>query len=122
MSRQRAWFLSPSIATAVFFVAQAVASFSSNEASSTIAAAAADAPNAAPVEVRVVAEIHALEHVTQAARAVPATEEALFEMIERDGAVIFDSEEVDVVAIPEQEFGSDEALVIRARARLVDPR
>lgn len=118
MSRERAWFLSPSIATALFFVVQLGASFTADEGTTAISGAGAETPTAIPVTVRVVAEIHPLERPTKAVSAVPTTEAALFELIERDGAVIFDAEEVDVVATPEREFEPAEALVIRARAQL----
>ena len=120
MSRQRAWFLSPSIATAIFFAVQLVLAFTSDGGGERIQAAAADAPAATPVSVRVVAEIHPLERPTKAAAKVPETEEALFELIERDGAVIFASDEVEVVATSEREFDAAEVTVIRARATLAE--
>lgn len=117
MSRQRVWLLSPSIATAVFFVVQIFLSFSGQSTSDRIAAASADAPSPVPVQVRVVAEIQPLEKKATTA-AVPDTEEALFELIERDGTVTFGSEEVDVVETSEREFEAIEVGVIRARATL----
>ncbi len=115
MSSARVWFLSPSIATAVFFAIQLGLSLTAEDTTNSVSAAAADAPSAVPVKVRVVAQIEAASKAAPATP-VPTTEHELFELFDRDGAVTFAAEEVDVVATRFRKFETSEVEVIRADA------
>ena len=111
-ARDRAWFLSPAIATAVFIVLKLVLGGDDRVVTDAIAGAAAQGPINAPVKVRVVAEIRRADETRRPTRSVPPTEADLLRMLEQDGSVVFFSDEVEVVATPEREFTPREVQVI----------
>jgi hypothetical protein len=114
--RERIWFLSPALATGLFFAAQAYVSLSTPAHGTNIEGAAAETPNPTNVKVRVVEQIRPLSQM-RATKPVPMTEQELLELFARDGAVVFFQDEVEVVETSEKEF---EAEVITLRkARLV---
>lgn len=113
--RRRHFVLTPAAATVLFFLAQLFFFVTDPQPSTKIAGATAEAPVPMPVKVRVVAEIRSLDDVKRPKAKVPATEAALLDLLRREGSVIFSSEEVEVVATPEQSFGPEEVDVIRLR-------
>jgi hypothetical protein len=103
--RERAWFFSPAIATALFFGIQAVVSISSPRPNSTsVEGAAAEAPKAMNVKVRVVEQIRPLDARARTPKRVPTTEQELLELFQRDGAIVFFQDEVEVVETSERKF------------------
>lgn len=110
--RERAWFLSPAIATAAFFALKLLVGGDDRVVTDAVAGAAAQGPVTAPVKVRVVAEIRRADDSRRLIRAVPPTEADLLKMLEQDGSVVFLSDEVEVVATPEREFTPREVEVI----------
>jgi hypothetical protein len=117
---RRRFVLTPAVATIAFFAIQLLLSLGDGR-KSEIGGAAADAPAAIPVKVRVVAQIRSQDDAPRKKSAVPTTEAALLDLLRREGSVIFSSEEVEVVSTPEQEFGPEEVDVIHLRrARLAD--
>lgn len=102
--RERVWFLSPAIATALFFGIQAFASFSTPRSNTNVEAAAAETPKPTNVKIRVVEQIRALDARARAPTRVPTTEEELLELFQRDGAIVFFQDEVEVVETSEREF------------------
>jgi hypothetical protein len=111
-SRERAWFLSPAIATAVFFALKLFLGGEDRVVTDAVAGAAAQGPVTAPVKVRVVAELQRADDARRLTRAVPPTEADLLRLLEQDGSVVFLSDEVEVVATPEREFSFGEVEVI----------
>ncbi len=110
------WFLSPAIATGLFFAAQAVLSLSAPRPAVNLEAAAADAPTPMHVKVRVVEQIRSLDARGRIPTQVPTTEEALLELFHRDGAVVFFQDEVEVVETSEKEF--DPEVITLRKGRL----
>ena len=102
--RERVWFLSPAIATALFFAVQSILAFSTPRQAVTVEAAAADTPSPTNVKVRVVEQIRPLDSRARTPTRVPLTEQALLELFHRDGAVVFFQDEVEVVETSEKEF------------------
>lgn len=104
--------LSPPAVTAVFFLAQVYLAFQSPErTSSIVGAAAAEGPLAGTVQVRVVAEIHAARP-GPGANEIPDNEAEFWELVRRDGEVMFYSDEVEVLTTPAQRFQVEEVGVI----------
>lgn len=119
LARRRHFVLTPAAATILFFAAQLFFFITEPTPRSRVAGASAEAPAPIPVKVHVVAEIRSLDDVKKPKAKVPATEAQLLDLLRREGSVIFSSDEVEVVATPEQSFGPDEVDVIRLRrARL----
>ena len=117
---RRRFVLTPAVATLLFFAIQLALSLGDGR-KSEISGAGADTPAAIPVRVRVVAQIRSQTDTPRSKSAVPTTEAALLDLLRREGAVIFSSEEVEVVSTHEQEFGPEEVDVIHLRrARLAD--
>lgn len=112
---ERVWFLSPAIATAVFFAVQLCCSFTADRHEPRLAGATAEAPRATNVEVRVVEQIRAVEAGPRPAKPVPRTEAELMQLFRQDGAVVFFQDEVEVVETPSKRFAADEVEVIRLR-------
>jgi hypothetical protein len=102
--RERVWFLSPAIATGLFFAIQAFVSFSSPRSTGNVEAAAAETPKPMNVKVRVVEQIRPLDARARIPTRVPTTEEELLELFRRDGAIVFFQDEVEVVETSEREF------------------
>lgn len=119
---RRRWVTSPALASVLFFAAQLLLMLTTDpEPKRGLAGAAPDTPVATPVSVRVVAEIKPVEQRPRSrTAAVPASERALLQLLERDGSVLFASDEVEVVATPAREFRAEEVEVITSRrAKLV---
>lgn len=119
LARRRHFVLTPAAATILFFAAQLFFFITEPTPQGRVAGASAEAPAPIPVKVHVVAEIRSLDDVKKPKAKVPATEAQLLDLLRREGSVIFSSDEVEVVATPEQRFGTEEVDVIRLRrARL----
>jgi hypothetical protein len=114
--RERVWFFSPAIATALFFAVQIALSLTSPRPSTSVEGAAADAPNATNVKIRVVEQIRPLDQKVRTPKQVPTTEAELLELFGRDGAVVFFQDEVEVVETSEREF--DPEVITLRKARL----
>jgi hypothetical protein len=112
--RERVWFLSPALATATFFGLQAILSLSTPRQSTSVEAAAADAPPATNVKVRVVEQIRPLDARLKTPSQVPTTEAELLELFHRDGAIVFFQDEVDVVETSEKSF-EEEVITLSPR-------
>lgn len=112
---ERVWFLSPAIATAIFFAVQVFFSFTSDRHESRLAGATAEAPNPTNVQIRVVEQIKAVEARRRDTKPVPQTEAQLLQLFRQDGAVVFFQDEVEVVETPAKQFAADEVEVIRLR-------
>ena len=80
--RERAWFLSPAIATAAFFALKLLVGGDDRVVTDAVAGAAAQGPVTAPVKVRVVAEIRRAyrEHLGKAV--APST---VYRLLDRHG-------------------------------------
>ena len=104
--------LSPPAVTAVFFLAQLYFAAQSGTGTPALAGASAtESPSTAPVEVRVVAQIQPATD-RRTTTDVPETEAELWMLLQRDGQIMFFSDEVEVLTTPAQRFGVDEVEVI----------
>ena len=108
---ERIWFLSPAIATAMFFLGQLYFSTAASPRA-PVASAGADSPRASNVTLRVVEQIRSTDvggpHITR----VPDTEAQLLELFSQDGALVFFQDEVEVVETEEKHFRLEEVGVI----------
>ena len=114
--RERVWFLSPAIATGLFFLLQAILAFSNPHPTRNLQAAAAETPSPTHVKVRVVEQIRALDARVRTPTRVPTTERELLELFHRDGAVVFFQDEVEVVETSEKKF--DPEVITLRKAKL----
>jgi hypothetical protein len=113
---RRVWLVSPALATLLFFAAQFfLASYV--ESPRDVRGAAADAPTAVPVNVRVVSQIKSADELKPLAR-VPASEYELLELFKKQGCVVFSSTEVEDIGTQASEFDAAEVGVITADKQL----
>jgi hypothetical protein len=105
--RERAWFFSPAIATALFFAIQLVVSLTTPRISVNVEAAAPETPNPTNLKIRVLEQIRPLHQNLRASTQVPTTEAELLELFHDGGAVVFFQDEVEVVETSEREFEAE---------------
>jgi hypothetical protein len=112
------WFLSPALATVLFFGAQLLIATVIDSPGVRVAKSAASPPSPVPVKVRVVTQIRDLEEKPRELARVPQSEAALLELFKKNGCVVFSASEVDAVGTQERRFGTEEVGVITAESKL----
>lgn len=104
-ARERVWFMSPALVTALFFgLKLAMGAGGAAVDSDQVAGAGAETPVAMPTQVRVVAQLHRADVAPRPKRVVPKTEADLLRLLAQEGTVTFLSDEVEVVATSAPEF------------------
>lgn len=120
--QERIWLLSPAVATLIFFASQLFIAQMRDAPKGGVHAAAAEAGRRVPVEVRIVSQIRPLEDSAKPTTRVPPSETEFFDLLERQGCVVFSASEVENIGTPERQFRPEEVGVITAdklrRARL----
>ncbi len=110
-ARERVWFFSPAIVTALFFALKlALGTSGLSTVSERVAGAGSQTPTM-PVKVRVVAQLHRADREPRPKRVVPETEADLMRLFEQEGTVTFLSGEVEVVATSAPEFAPHEVRI-----------
>ena len=111
--RDHVWFLSPAAVTGVFVVAKLVVSLALPPEPAELLGAAAEGGLETTGRARRIVRIEAAGRSIPAAQPVPDSEAALLELFAREGAVIFTSEEAEVVETASRVFDAHEVRVVR---------
>ena len=111
-------FLTPAIATILFFSIHFFLSFVTGPDRTDVSAAVVEPPTTTPMRIRVVQSIQPLDEAPRALTPVPDNETDLFELFSRDGSVIFGEGEVEPVATPAHKFDAGEVGVITVQTKL----